>query len=215
MSSDEPNFNGQTPRADSKHVRAGRPDEWRQIGKMLADAFQDDPIWIWLAPDEARRRKHLEAMFAQVIRSRVIDGLSYTTDGLGGAAVWAEPSRWKMTAKENLRSLVPSCRTIGLSQIRRGITALSIIDGFHPREPHWYLEFLAARVDMRGKGFGSAVLKPMLERCDFEAMPAYLESSKFENVPFYERHGFEVTHEFQIGDDSPSMWAMWREPRWG
>ncbi|MGB3409969.1 MAG: GNAT family N-acetyltransferase [Microthrixaceae bacterium] len=196
-----------------KSVRQGRPDEWRRIGKMLADAFQDDPVWLWVAPNEARRLKYLEAMFSEVIRSRVIDGLSYTTDTYEGAAIWAEPGKWKMTAKENLRSLVPSVQTIGIGPLRRGLKALTVIDKLHPKEPHWYLEFLAARVDQRGKGFGSAVLRPMLERCDFEVMPAYLESSKKENIPFYERWGFEVMSEFKLGDDGPSMWNMWRDPR--
>jgi hypothetical protein len=40
---------------------------------------------------------------------------------------------------------------------------------------------------------GSALLKTMLTRCDAERMPAYLETSYPENVPFYERRGFRVT----------------------
>lgn len=197
----------------SKEARQGRPDEWRAIGRMLADAFQDDPIWIWVAPDQKRRLKYLESMFAQVIRPRVVNNLSYTTDGYGGAAIWAEPGKWKMSAVDNLRSLVPSCRTLGPGNIRQGVKALGVTDRLHPSEPHWYLEFLAARVDQRGRGFGSTVLKPMLDRCDFEVMPAYLESSKRENLPFYERYGFEVMSEFYIGEGSPPMWNMWRDPR--
>lgn len=197
----------------SKEPRKALPDEWRALGKILADAFQDDPVWIWVAPDEKRRRKHLESMFAQIIRARVNDGLTYTTDGYGGAAVWAEPGKWKMTASENLRALLPSYRTLGPTNIVRGFKSLGVTDRLHPTEPHWYLELLAARVDLRGRGFGSTVLKPMLDRCDFEVMPAYLESSKRENLPFYERYGFEVMSEFQIGEGSPPMWNMWRDPR--
>ncbi|HTO00625.1 MAG TPA: GNAT family N-acetyltransferase, partial [Microthrixaceae bacterium] len=177
-----------------------------------ADAFQDDPVWLWIAPDEARRQKHLESMFAQVVRSRVVSGLSYTTDSFEGAAVWAEPGSWRMNLKENLRVITPSIRTIGPRPLRRAAKALATIEKLHPSEPHWYLEFLASRVDLRGRGFGSAVLQPMLDRCDFEAMPAYLESSKSENIPFYERFGFKVVEEFSIGKDGPLMWTMWRDP---
>ena len=35
-------------------------------------------------------------------------------------------------------------------------------------------------------------MRPILERCDRERIPAYLESSKERNVPLYERNGFRV-----------------------
>jgi hypothetical protein len=44
-------------------------------------------------------------------------------------------------------------------------------------------------------------------------MPAYLESSKARNVPFYARFGFEVVEELPSRRGSPPMWRMWREPR--
>ena len=82
----------------------------------------------------------------------------------------------------------------------------------HPREPHWYLAVLGTDPQHQGKGHGSAVLEPVLDRCDLEGVPAYLESSKEANVPFYERHGFQVTdtHDFPKG---PRIWLMWRDPR--
>jgi GNAT superfamily N-acetyltransferase len=66
---------------------------------------------------------------------------------------------------------------------------------------------------MQSKGIGSAVLGAMLERCDTEGMPAYLESSNLRNVPFYARHGFEATGEIVVGKGAPTVTAMWRTPR--
>jgi hypothetical protein len=52
----------------------------------------------------------------------------------------------------------------------------------------------------------------VLERCDAEGLPAYLESSKASNVPFYERFGFRVTQDLQLAPDAPTLYGMWREP---
>ena len=38
-------------------------------------------------------------------------------------------------------------------------------------------------------------MQSRLDRVDAEHAPAYLESSKAENVPYYQRFGFEVTGE--------------------
>jgi GNAT superfamily N-acetyltransferase len=62
----------------------------------------------------------------------------------------------------------------------------------------------------QGKGIGSALLAPVLEQCDAEGLPAYLESTKERNVPFYARHGFEVTESFRVGG-GPTVWGMWRK----
>jgi len=53
----------------------------------------------------------------------------------------------------------------------------------------------------------------VLERCDADAIPAYLESTKAENVGFYEGHGFRVTEEIEPPPDGPTLWCMWRDPR--
>ena len=56
-------------------------------------------------------------------------------------------------------------------------------------------------------------MAPMLELCDRERLPAYLESSNIKNVPFYQRHGFEVQEEIQVAEGGPILRTMYRKPR--
>ncbi len=64
-----------------------------------------------------------------------------------------------------------------------------------PARPHWFLHFLAVRPQAQGRGYGSALLRPMLERCDAEGVPAYLDATSEENKRLYERHNFVVQRE--------------------
>ena len=57
------------------------------------------------------------------------------------------------------------------------------------------------------------MLAPVLQRCDREGVPAYLEASTVRNRALYERQGFAVTEEFVLGRGAPTQWHMWREPR--
>jgi predicted N-acetyltransferase YhbS len=54
---------------------------------------------------------------------------------------------------------------------------------------------ISSDTSVRGKGYGQALMQSRLDRVDAEHAPAYLESSKAENVPYYQRFGFEVTGE--------------------
>ena len=66
----------------------------------------------------------------------------------------------------------------------------SLVDGNHPREPHYYLFAIGTLPELRGRGIGSKLMRPMIERMDRERAPAYLENSKQQNLGFYGRHGF-------------------------
>ena len=68
--------------------------------------------------------------------------------------------------------------------------------------------------ELQGHGIGSALLRPVLERCDADGVAAYLEATSSENRRLYERHGFRVVRELPL-PAGPSLWAMWREPEAG
>ena len=74
---------------------------------------------------------------------------------------------------------------------------------YHPDEPHWYLPLIGVDPAQQGKGYGSALLKYALRRCDEDGSPAYLESSNPKNIPLYRRHGFEVLGTIQVGSSPP------------
>jgi GNAT superfamily N-acetyltransferase len=98
------------------------------------------------------------------------------------------------------------------SSALRGLRVLEFIEKRHPSEPHWHLGVLGTDPPAQGRGLGGAVMAPVLDTCDRDGLPAYLESSKDRNVPYYRRFGFEVTEELRY-PGGPTVWAMWREPR--
>ena len=69
------------------------------------------------------------------------------------------------------------------------------LDEHLPHEPHDYLPIVGTRPEQQGRGIGTALLGPVLERCDREQRPAYLEATSARNRTLYARLGFRVTGE--------------------
>ena len=190
--------------------RAGKAD-LDGICRALARSFADDPVMEWIFPD-ADRRAELNARFFKLrVRGLLAQDEVYTTGDHAGAACWAQPGRWEMGPLEGLGFAL---RVAAMTRTRTPLLARGwqIVDSAHPREPHWYLAILGTEPSRQGEGIGSALLQPVLDDCDRNEVPAYLESSKEENLAFYGRHGFRVTDELTL-PEGPPIWPMWREPR--
>ena len=193
-------------------VRPATSDDVPTIATSLARAFADDPVKLFLCGGKEIPVAKAEPFFHVFLRMQLPHGLVFTTPGREGAALWAPPGHWKVPPSEIVKATPTFLRLYGLRFIPN-LGVLSTLEKAHPKEPHYYLEFLGTDPAHQGKGVGSALLQPVLDRCDAEGVGAYLESSKESNVPFYARHGFAVTREVAHKRNGPHQWLMWRDPR--
>ena len=177
------------------------------LADALARAFDDDPLAEFGHPRASSRPRRLAWFFAGRLKTLVPEEMCFCDADRRGAALWAPPDRWEPSLREQLR-LLP------LLNRRAPFVAAGFarMERLHPREPHYYLSTLGVSPEAQGQGLGSRLMAPMLERCDREAVPAYLESSKERNLAFYGRHGFRVTREMRF-PRGPRLWLMWRDPR--
>jgi len=176
----------------------------------LQQAFFDDPVMGFLLPDDGSRRWRIAKLFETEIRAQYVPlAGAWTTADHAGAALWAPPGRWALPPTKLLRNGIPLAHAFG-RRLPIALRSLALIEKHHPKEPHWYLAVLGTAPHRQGTGVGSALLQPVLDRCDEEGLPAYLESSKESNLAFYHRHGFEVTEKLNLPGGGPPVWGMWR-----
>jgi GNAT superfamily N-acetyltransferase len=181
------------------------------MASALADAFDDDPVMAWLFPSPSKRHKRLTRWFTIEGGRHLRHDEVWTDDAVSGASYWDPPGEWRMTPGQIVRMLPSALPALGL-RIPIALRGLTRVEKVHPEEPHYYLAVLGTAAAAQGKGVGSALLAPVLDRCDAEGLPAYLESSKEKNLPFYARHGFEETGTVDL-PKGPRVWTMWRKPR--
>ena len=197
-------------------VRHAQKSDVPALSATLGRAFYDDPIMKWMLPDDAGRAKALPSMWAAMARHHYLagGGAEVATNGSGVAAatLWDPPGRWKQTRREELR-MTPAFLLAFRSRMVGAQKIADIMKEKHPEEPHWYLLAIGSDPTVRGAGFGQALMRSRLDRCDAEHAPAYLESTKQQTVPYYMRFGFEVIEEMKLPGGCPSMWPMWRAAR--
>jgi GNAT superfamily N-acetyltransferase len=208
---------GTTPEATIT-VGEGRREDLPELAIMLAGSFQDCPAWDWyLPPDSKGRLQRMERFFSFLLDRFYLDSDGHeciTTEHRTGAALWDRPNEWEMGTGDNVHMLA-AMLPIFRRRFPRTVRGLSALESKHPREPHYYLSVLGVSPDVRGADLAEALIRPGLERCDRERVPAYLETGRRKSLGFYGRDGFEVIEEFDLPGGGPPVWRMWREPMSG
>ena len=188
----------------------------KPAAETAARAFYDYPLSAYFIPDASRRIKKQAAAFEGLIRSGVNYGEVYATSpNLEGIAVWfppdyqPKPPRPRPFFARLWASLFADKELIN-RPIVFGEYATEVRKRVLPTR-HWYLQLLGVEPAFQGKGFSSALVKPILERADREGLPCYLETHAEKNVALYEHFGFRVVEEGIIPGSDVKSWAMMRE----
>lgn len=198
-------------------ILSAGPGDLRPLAVTMAAAFDGDPVWTWMVEHASdtpeRRRRRLEVLFAALLRHALPRGHVFTTADRSAVAIWSPPGQWKLPLPAMLRAAPSILRASGV-RLPRLLARLGEVEKHHEKQPprHWYLEFVATAPAAQGGGLGSVLVADALARFDAEGLPVYLESSNPKNLPFYERHGFEVTGDLPV-TSGPPQWTLWRDAR--
>lgn len=195
-------------------VRLTKSDLARGV-EVLVNAFWDDPLNLYFIPESENRRK----LFSEYLRARFKFAVRYgevysTSSNFEGIAAWFPPGMSDLTYIRLLRvGFLKLIRVLGMKTItkmnRVGSHAAKTRKQHLP-EPHWHLFPIAVDPKHQGKGYASALMKPMLDRIQSEGLPCFLETLTEENVSLYEHFGFEVIYKETIPEVELTNWGMVR-----
>ncbi|MFE0866989.1 GNAT family N-acetyltransferase [Streptomyces rochei] len=202
-------------------IRTAGEDDRDTVVRLLDEAFQDDPVSGWVFPgEEYRRRTHHRLMgaFTDIV---LADGwIDLTEDGTA-CALWLSvpgeedaPGEPDEEPAEEAEDVPAQVREAVDPDNERVESIARLTEDIHPSGPaHAYLWMIGVAPERQGEGLGTALIASVLDRCDRDGLPAYLEASSERSKGLYERLGFACTGRVLHLPDGPRMWPMWREPR--
>jgi GNAT superfamily N-acetyltransferase len=192
-------------------IRVAGEGDRELVIRLLDEAFQSDPVSGWVFPGAEHRRAAHPRLMAAFVDIVFADGRIDITEDGAACALWlsvpADAHDEGDDGAARLREAVdPENERVEL--IGRLTAAV------HPAgRAHEYLWMIGVTPERQGEGLGTALIGSVLDRCDRDGLPAYLEASSARSRALYERLGYELVDRPLDLPDGPQMWPMWREPR--
>ena len=182
--------------------------ESKNIINSLVLAFSADPIARWMYPSAQQYLSHFPNFLTAFGKNAFDSQTVYYSHNYVGAAFWFPPN---VEPDGNL-VIATIQQTISIKLQTEVFSLLEQMSNFHPSQSHWYLGVLGVDPVQQKQGYGSGLVRDVLNICDHAELPAYLESSNPTNIAFYEKHGFKIMGEIQ-SSSSPTMFPMIRYPQ--
>ncbi len=205
---------------DTAVPRPLTPADLGRAAEVMSRAFQSDPLFRFLLPDDAERARLSPRFFDLILSFAIHSGRAYgLSDPLEGVAVWTAPGH-RTAPGAAMRGLLDGrphrllIRSLML-QAFRGRRILIETEMIHRRcapDPHYYLEAIAVLPESQGRGLASRLIRPFLDRADAEDVSVYLETMAPENIGLYEHYGFRCVERYDAPGAALSVWAFYRPP---
>ncbi|MEV0488603.1 GNAT family N-acetyltransferase [Streptomyces atratus] len=194
-------------------IRQADTADREQVVRLLDESFHDDPVSSWVFPDVTHRRA-VHGKFLGVFVDVALDEgrIDLLEDGTA-VALWLPVPAGAPTEEDPTPALM---RATADPDNERAELVGKLTGAIHPHDrAHEYLLLIAVSPERQGEGIGAALMADVLERCDRDGVPAYLEASSARSRRLYERLGFTFMGTTVDLPDGPAMWPMWREPQAG
>lgn len=205
------------------HLTKLQKHHYQGASNMLAESFLDNPLFIYLFPDEKKREKILRTIYRGVVEN--VDAISdvyITSEKMEGIFAVRRTGKQRFSIplyKAILKTIFRSIwliKDIPLFIIIKKARKLSIVSQrmafYEHQKPHLVLDMVAVDKKYRGQKFMSTMIRAALNEADKRRTFCVLETETIENVRIYEHFGFQLSQSIEVVKGQLTVYILIYDP---
>lgn len=179
-------------------IKAEKSDKLTVID-ILSGAFSDNRSVNYVIPQDEKKMQRIRRLMAYSFDVCFSSGEVYLSDCRRACALVLYPGRKRISLQSIWWNLKLAVTVFGLSRTAKVLSREQLIKKHHPTGNMFYIWFIGVQQGSQQSGIGRQLLLELLLKSLEMQLPVYLETSTPENVPWYQRAGFEIYAEEELG----------------
>lgn len=169
------------------------------IVELLARSFEDNRSVNFIIRQDKSKARRIRFLMEYSFDVCSLFGKVWLSDDRTGCALVLYPHLKRITLKSLWLDIKLAFRCIGLGGIRKAMKREAMVKAKQPKVNRAYLWFIGVDPMYADCGTGSKLLHEVIADAQSKNLSLYLETSTLKNLPWYERFGFQIYDELEIG----------------
>jgi hypothetical protein len=179
-------------------IKADYKDK-RLVVDILSRSFDDNKSVNYVIKQDGKRKERLRKLMEYSFDICHLFGEVFLSDDKSACALIILPDKKKTSLKSILLDVKLIFKSLGLANIKKALDRESKIKRSHPNALMYHLWYIGVEPGHQNKGVGSDLLRDVLNESDKTNRPVYLETSTIKNITWYEKFGFRIYNELDLG----------------
>ena len=160
--------------------------------QILSKSFSDNKSVNYVVKQDEKREERIKSLMEYSFDVCYAFGEVWISNDDQACALLLFPDKKRTSIRTILWDLKLALSVVGLNRVSAVLKRESMIKNHHPKELFAYLWFIGVNPSNQNRGIGSAFIKEVIDKCEKERRPIYLETSVERNLSFYQKFGFEI-----------------------
>lgn len=170
-----------------------------RIIDILVKAFQENKSVNYIVRQDEKRLVRTRLLMEYAYFMCYNYGHVYLSEDKNACALVLFPHVKKTSLKGLYWDAKLVLKVMGIFNLLKVLKREGLIKKHHPKDPFYYLWFIGVDPLVQGQGLGSALMQQLVNEAESLELPFYLETSTLKNLSWYQKFGFQIYHELEIG----------------